>query len=168
LKAKLVVTAAFAAAITFCVVGAAGAAPSKTSALTFHLVEKDLAFNYVDNKPLGGPNDPPTLGDMFAFTSTLWTHENKRAGQLFASCVVVSGGKSPVYECTGTFTLKGGQLELQTALRDPGASPKPDHIAIVGGTGVYEGASGSLTSLSRGSNSPYSDDTVHLLLPKGV
>jgi hypothetical protein len=33
------------------------------------------------------------------------------------------------------------------------------HIAVVGGTGVYEGVTGSVTSVSRGQNSPYTDDT---------
>jgi hypothetical protein len=41
------------------------------------------------------------------------------------------------------------------------------HIAIVGGTGAYVGASGEIVSVSRGSNSPYSDDTIHLL-PKAA
>jgi hypothetical protein len=36
-------------------------------------------------------------------------------------------------------------------------------IAIVGGTRAYVGARGEVVSVSRGENSPYSDDTVHLL-----
>jgi hypothetical protein len=39
----------------------------------------------------------------------------------------------------------------------------PTNIAIVGGTGAYEGALGSIEAVSRGANSPYTDDTVHLL-----
>jgi hypothetical protein len=167
LKLKLVGAAAVAAGVAVGIwsVGASGA-PQKSSAITFHLVEKDYAFNYVDNKPRGGPNEPPSIGDMFAFTSTLWTRTNKRAGTLYATCVVATGGKNPVSACTGTFALKGGQLELQTALRF-GAENAPQKIAIVGGTGAYEGATGMVTSVSRGQNSPYSDDTVHLL-PKAA
>ena len=55
---------------------------------------------------------------------------------------------------------------MQTAIKDH-SGKIADHIAIVGGTGAYEGARGSVTSVSRGDNSPYSDDTVHLL-PKSV
>ena len=122
--------------------------------------------NFVDNKPLSGPNKRPSIGDMFVFTSTLLTHANKHAGSLYASCVVASGGKHPISECTGTFTLAGGQLELQTTIRDHNGRVA-DHIAIVGGTGAYEGARGSVISVSRGEQSPYSDDTVHLL-PKSA
>lgn len=150
------------AAVMLCVVGAAGAA--KSSGTTMHLVEKDVAFNFVDNKPTSTrAAHIASIGDMFAFTSSLWTRGNKRAGTLNASCIVTSGGKVPTFECTGTFSLAGGQLELQTAMRE---DVNPTHIAIVGGTGAYEGARGSITTVSRGQNSPYTDDTIHLL-PKG-
>jgi len=148
------------AAVMLCLVGAAGAA--KSSGITMHLVEKDTGFNFVDNKPYS-TGHVASMGDLFAFSANLLTRANKRAGSLVASCIVASGGKHPTYECTGTFSLAGGQLELQTSMRD---GVNPTHIAIVGGTGAYEGARGSVTSVSRGENSPYSDDTIHLL-PKG-
>jgi hypothetical protein len=147
------------------VAGAAGT--KKPSGITFHLVEKDAGFNFVDNKPLGGPNEPPSMGDMFVFDATLLTRGNKRAGMLYATCTVASGGKNGKAECAGTFTLAGGQLALQTVIGLAEGGSKPDRIAIVGGTGAYEGARGMVTSVSRGANSPYSDDTVHLL-PKSA
>ena len=161
MKLKFAVTAALAAAIATCVVGIAAAAKSAPG-ITFHLVEKDAGFNFVDNKPLGGKAHVASIGDMFAFTSSLWTKANKRTGSLYASCIVTSGGRHPISQCTGTFTLAGGQLALQASIKDH-TGKIPDHIAIVGGTGAYEGARGSVTSVSRGENSPYSDDTVHLL-----
>jgi hypothetical protein len=36
---------------------------------------------------------------------------------------------------------------------------------VTGGTGVCEGVTGSVTSVSRGENSPYTDDTVDLVWP---
>ena len=45
------------------------------------------------------------------------------------------------------------------------ASESVNQIAIVGGTGAYEGVTGSIASHSRGENSPFSDDTVHLIFP---
>jgi hypothetical protein len=162
LKWKLAVVAALAAVTTLCVAGVAGAA-RQAPGTTFRLVEKDEGFNFVDNKPTSSKH-VASIGDMFAFTSSLWTPAHKRAGSLQASCVVTSGGKHPVLECTGTFALAGGQLELQTSMRD-GANPT--NIAIVGGTGAYEGALGSIKAVSRGENSPYTDDTVHLL-PKAA
>jgi hypothetical protein len=157
----LAVAAALAAATALCVVGVAGAA--KTAGKTFHLVEKDEGFNFVDNKPTSTKH-VASIGDMLAFTSSLWTPGHKRAGSLNASCIVTSGGTHPVFECTGTFSLAGGQLELQTMMRE---GDNPTNIAIVGGTGAYEGALGSIKAVSRGENSPYSDDTIHLL-PKSA
>ena len=38
-------------------------------------------------------------------------------------------------------------------------------IAIVGGTGVYRGATGYVTSIARGPNSPHSDESFHIQVP---
>jgi hypothetical protein len=165
LKWKLVVVAALAAVTTLCVAGVAGAARNAPGGVTFHLIEKDGGFNFVDNKPYAkGPHGPVSLGDMFVFNSTLLTRAHKHAGSLYATCTAAAGGNSPAFVCSGTFTLAGGQLELQTAMREDN---KVTHIGIVGGTGVYEGARGSITAVSRGENSPYTDDTIHLL-PKSA
>jgi hypothetical protein len=151
-------------------VGAAGALGSSSNAtagsrsITFRLIEKDVAFNFVDNPPRQGVNAPPLLGDQFAFSSELLTRSMARAGSLQASCVVTTGGVKGLAECTGLFLLKGGTLALMgpaNITEDGGA----DHIAVVGGTGVYEGVTGSILSISRGENSPFSDDTIHLIWP---
>jgi hypothetical protein len=136
------------------------AATSHTRATTFRLVEKSQAFHFVDNPPLGGQNEPPSLGDTFALTSTLWTTSGKRAGTLRATCTVTEGGRVGASTCYGTFGLKAGQLAGIATIRGDGRIAR---IAIVGGTGDYEGARGSVTSVSRGNNSPYSDDTFHLI-----
>jgi hypothetical protein len=57
------------------------------------------------------------------------------------------------------FAFKGGQI-AGIALLSP---TNVTHISVVGGTGVYEGVSGSVTSVSRGQNT--TDDTVHLIWP---
>jgi hypothetical protein len=150
------------AAVMLCVVGAAGAA--KSSGTTMHLVEKDAGGSFVDNKPFAKPGShSASIGDMFVFSSKLLTRANKQVGMLYGSCIAATAGTTPTFECTGTFTLAGGELALQTITREP---DKVTHIAIVGGTGAYEGARGSITSVSRGPNSKYTDDTIHLL-PKG-
>ena len=160
MKLKLLVAAA--AVVALCAAGAAGAA--KSAGVTMHLVEKDAGGNFVDNKPYAKPGShAASIGDMFVFSSKLLTHANKQAGMLYGSCIAATAGNDPTFECTGTFTLAGGELALQTVIRQ---TDKVTHIAIVGGTGAYEGARGSITSVSRGPNSPYSDDTIHLL-PKG-
>jgi hypothetical protein len=129
---------------------------------TIRLVEKDKAFHFVDNAPLGGQNRPPSMGDQFVFTSELLTRSGKHAGILHATCTVTAGGRNTVSTCFGTFGLKGGQLAAMTTIV---GETKKDRIAIVGGTGIYAGARGEVISVDRGENTPYSDDTIRLLRP---
>jgi hypothetical protein len=101
------------------------------------------------------------IGDEFTFTSQLLTRSGKHAGLLEATCMIARGGKNAGATCYGNFMLKGGQLAVMAAI---GLNANaPDHIAIVGGTQAYEGVSGSIVSQSRGENSPFSDDTVHVI-----
>jgi hypothetical protein len=76
---------------------------------------------------------------------------------------VTRGGNRGAGACYGTFFLKGGQLVGIAGIKFSGSGA--DQIAVVGGTGVYEGVTGSIVSRSRGDNSPFSDDTIHLLFP---
>jgi hypothetical protein len=140
----------------------ASAAGAKASGVTtLRLVEKDSSFHFVDNPPRAVKSGP-SAGDVFVFTGELLTRSGKHAGMLHATCTVTAGGKHPVSTCVGTFGLKGGQLQAQTTITD---GAKADHIAIVGGTGVYVGVRGEVISVSRGENSPFSDDTIRLLAP---
>lgn len=132
--------------------------------VTFHLVEKDLGFNFVDNPPRQGFRVPPLMGDAFTITSELQTRGGKHAGYLVATCTVAKGGANGKATCTGQFLLKGGTLALSAAINFAENNPGGDNIAIVGGTGVYEAALGSIHAVSRG-DSPYTDDTVHILFP---
>jgi hypothetical protein len=143
--------------------GAAGATAAAHRSVTFHLVEKDLGFNYIDNPPRQGVDAPPLIGDQFAFSSELLTRSGKHAGMIEALCTIARGGVHASATCSGNALLKGGQLAVMAAIGLSGTGT--DHIAIVGGTGVYEGVSGSVASRSRGENSPFSDDTVHIVYP---
>jgi hypothetical protein len=129
--------------------------------VTFHLVEKQVGFNYIDNPPHQGPRQPPLIGDEFAFTSELMTKSGARAGHLEATCIVTRGGTNASGPCYGVFGLAGGQITGIALFSQTNTT----HVAITGGTGVYEGVTGSVTSVSRGQNSRYTDDTVHLIWP---
>jgi hypothetical protein len=141
---------------------AAAAAAKDSGVTTIRLVEKEMAGRFVDNPPLGGDNKPPSIGDVFAFTSELLTRSGKHAGMLHASCTVTLGGQNGVSTCFGTYRLKGGQLQAMTTIA---GEPRTQRIAIVGGTGIYAGARGEVTSVNRGENSPFSDNTIRLLRP---
>ena len=136
------------------------AAVNKKS-VTFHLVEKAVGFHFIDNPPRQGPNSPPLMGDQFALTSDLLTKSGLHAGTLEALCTVTRGGERSRGPCYGVFGLKGGQIAGIALLSNTNVT----HIAVVGGTGVYEGVTGSVLSVSRGENSPFTDDTVHLIWP---
>ena len=143
------------------VAASASAKSGATRSVTFHLVEKQVGFNYIDNPPHQGANLPPLIGDEFAFTSELMTKTGARAGHLEATCMVTRGGINSSGPCYGVFALAGGDVTGIALLNQTSTT----HIAVVGGTGVYEGVTGSVTSVSRGENSPYTDDTVHLIWP---
>jgi hypothetical protein len=140
---------------------ARSAAPAAKKSVTFHLVEKSVGFNFIDNPPRQGFNSPPLIGDSFAFTANLLTRGGAHAGTLEATCTITRGGDHTRGPCYGVFALKGGQIAGIALLSFANVT----HVAVVGGTGVYEGVSGSVTSVSRGENSPYTDDTVHLIWP---
>jgi len=150
----------FVAAAAF---AAAGATAATHRSVTIHLVEKDVGSNFVDNPPRQGFNAAPLMGDQFTFTSQLLTRSGQHAGLIEATCMVARGGKNSGATCYGNFLLKGGQLAVIAAIGFSGNGP--DHIAIVGGTQAYEGVTGSIVSQSRGENSPFSDDTVHIVYP---
>ncbi|HKP19678.1 MAG TPA: hypothetical protein VJT84_14475 [Gaiellaceae bacterium] len=156
-----VLAAAVAAAAVAAVSFAAGGSQSATG-ITLHLVEKDQAFHYVDNPPVSTPQEHfASQGDVFVFTANLFTQGGKRAGTLNAYCVVTQGGNPETSTCTGTFGLAGGQLAAMASMRGEGGTSK---IAVVGGTGAYEGAKGSAVSISK-PNGNTSRDTIHLILP---
>ena len=129
--------------------------------VTFHLVEKQIGFNYIDNPPRQGQNAPPLIGDQFAFTSDLFTKSGARAGSIDATCTVARGGVHPSGPCYGVFRFKGGEL---VGIASLSFSNPATQIVVVGGTGVYAGVTGSVLSVSKGQNSPISDDTFQLLM----
>jgi hypothetical protein len=135
--------------------------PAAKKSVTFHLVEKQVGFNFIDNPPRQGFNSPPMIGDSFALTANLLTKDGAHAGTLEATCTVTRGGNHTRGACYGVFALKGGQI-AGIALLPP---TNVTHIAVVGGTGAYEGVTGSVISVSRGENTPFADDTVHLIWP---
>lgn len=134
---------------------------AKSRSVTLHLVEKTAGFNYVDNPPRQGINAPPLIGDQFAFSADLLTRSGKHAGTFGATCMVARGGVHATTVCYGLYSLKGGDIAGMAR----GSESNTTHIAIVGGTGVYEGVTGSSIEVNRPNDSPFTDVTVHLLFP---
>jgi hypothetical protein len=141
---------------------AAAAAPRAPKNVTFHLVEKQIGSNFIDNPPRQGFNSPPLIGDEFVFTSDVQTKAGAHAGSLNATCMVSRGGNNGTGPCYGVYSFKGGQLMGIATLS---FTNRVTQIAIVGGTGAYAGATGTVVSIGRGQNSRFTDDTFRLLLP---
>jgi hypothetical protein len=133
-----------------------------TRNVTFHLVEKDVGFNLVDNPPRQGFNEPPLMGDQFAIAAEMQTRVGAHAGWLDATCMISRGGPHGHGPCYGVYSFKGGQIAGITTFNLAGNVTR---IILVGGTGAYAGVRGTVVSVSRGQNSPYSDDTFNLILP---
>lgn len=153
--------------ITVVVVGitalsAAGARKAASRSIAFHLVEKQVGSNFIDNPPRQGFNAPPLIGDEFVFTSDVQTKTGAHAGSLNATCMISRGGNNGTGPCYGVYSFKGGQLMGIARLSFTNSRTL---IAIVGGTGVYAGATGTVVSVSRGQNSPFTDSTFNLVIP---
>jgi hypothetical protein len=78
------------------------AAPAAKKSVTFHLVEKQVGFNFIDNPPRQGFSSGPLLGDQFAFTNNLQTKSGLHAGTLEATCMVTRGGRHTRGPCYGS------------------------------------------------------------------
>ncbi|MGH3333559.1 MAG: allene oxide cyclase barrel-like domain-containing protein [Nocardioidaceae bacterium] len=150
------VAAAVALPVTFLALQPTNAA-STTGPDSFRLVERGGTFKFVDIPPKQkSDRDPPTAGDELIFTSKLFRH-GKRVGTLHAVCTVTRAAppnRTPAV-CTGGLVLREGTITLTFV----GALKDKIEIAITGGTGRYAGASGTVTSESKGR---ISIDTVHL------
>lgn len=152
-----------AAAIVAAVVVATGSATgggnaARIQTLTLIEAEQSGSFSFVDNDPKstsGNPENPDLSGgDIFAFSSELLTKTKQHAGFLHAFCVATvpssNGFEDARFQCSGTMNLQGGTLALSGLVN---TRREVSQIAIVGGTGSYEGVTGSIRSVSRDNES---------------
>ena len=125
--------------------------------LNFTESDKDAHF-----APIGNATDrsnPP--GSGFALSIPLQDSSKKAVGEINAICI--STKASPAHgnlegTCSGTADVPDGQLVINVG----GEVGNDVTGAIVGGTGKYEGATGTFTSKSSGQGS---DDTFNITLP---
>jgi hypothetical protein len=155
LTAALLASAAGMAALA----GTVSADHPGSTTLTF--VERNNlgTFEFVDVRPRSFRRGEPRIspGDMFMGSSPLFNAANtRREGKLFFKCTAITGAKRfgrATFLCEGTARLSDGTLALSVLFKG-GATGGP----VIGGTGAYEGASGSFTSDERRRTSV---DTFH-------
>ena len=138
-----------AAVVSLGVATAVGRASSGGAAL--HFYERQGSTTFVDNAPKG---KEPTAGDVFVFTNPVYTRHGSRVGSDHGSCTIVRG-KPLVAQCTSTLQLPQGQLMILNV--DTGK--RSFSAAVVGGTGGFAGAHGTLSTHTVGKA-----DTLEIVL----
>jgi hypothetical protein len=133
--------------------------------LSFYEPDAQSTFKIVDNAPKmfgarPGPRSRFSIGDQLALSSALFDKKGgTRQGRLYAHGTIVKGGTfdTAALAASGSFVLNdGSQIAVQGYL----SFSKDSTIAVVGGTGRFEGARGhDLTT----NNANSSTDTLTLL-----
>ncbi len=141
-RTALFVVLGLACLATLAHLGAAAQQPAPPSG-TLELVQRDreTRFTMVDLPPRQGNRRLPTPGDVAVISGPMRSASNRRVGRVQAHFTAVSRGRRFAAEVTGTFLLRRGNIMIQ----GPIGEGRVDRLAIVGGTGVYAGARGTLT-----------------------
>jgi hypothetical protein len=161
MRRVVTLAAAAVAATVIAAILTTGGAAQVPGERTFKIIEgSGGTIKLIDNAPKArNPRNPRlSVGDAYVFSSPLFNEADQRIGKLHVYCVVTRGGKfaRATSQCNGTYALRDGTLAANAVVRGGEAT-----IAVVGGTGAYEGARGSITDrdLPRGRT----EATVHLL-----
>lgn len=91
---------------------------------------------------LGEPGD--SVGDILTFDQPLPNKKGKQIGNNSGICTRTR--VSEYFQCQWTLTLDAGSIQVAGREMDNGKSD----IAIVGGTGQYQGISGQMESVNNG------------------
>ena len=108
---------------------------------TLELVQRDreARFRLIDVPPRQGERGRPTTGDGFLITGPVRDTAGNRAGRLQAHFVITNLRREEA-QGSATFMLPDGHIVIGGAE----TRARIDDFAIVGGTGRYAGARGTL------------------------
>jgi hypothetical protein len=137
------------------VLGASGlvGGQSEAPAGDLTVVERATTDTVID---IGTTGD--SIGDLLAFGNDLYDAANaEKAGRDEGTCFRSNPGMA--WECTWTNILADGSITVQGPFLD---SLEDTELAITGGTGVYAGASGTMTLHSRNEAGTELDFVFHL------
>ena len=95
--------------------------------------------NFID---LGEPGD--SVGDILTFDQPLRDIQGKQIGNNSGICIRTRVGEH--FQCQWSLTLDDGSIQVAGREMDKGKSD----IAIVGGTGQYQGICGQMESVNNG------------------
>jgi hypothetical protein len=118
---------------------------------TIAVIEHPDSDVTIDLAPTGD-----SAGDLLPFSNPIFDATNTtKVGDDQGNCVRTKVGVS--YECNWTTNLKNGSITVEGAFLDAG----PSTLAIIGGTGRYAGARGSMDLASTPDGKAYTF-TFHL------
>ena len=140
----LIVTAAGAAIISTAVVGSSGAQQPGPPIGTLELVTRDreTRFTFVDNPP----RRREARGDLIMIVGRLRDGSNRPAGRVHGSFAETKAAPRYVQQGSATFILGNGRIMVTGALDNRGRNDRTDTLAVVGGSGAYAGARGTVVS----------------------
>jgi hypothetical protein len=165
-RAPILVSAALVAAATASAIAVTTGSAQAPGERTLTFVEREVSGVDVfqDVPPLvKGKDVRPTNGDGILFKNTVLDATGKtKLGIFEAHCTFLHATRKVEGSrvlCDGFYTLADGTITAQVATN------LSDQVtfAVTGGTGAYEGASGSGSNISRGRTSKLSDTVIHLL-----
>lgn len=155
-----------AVAVTVVLVAAGSAHTSGARTLTVLDDTHHATQAFIDSAPRSPTRDPRSrrfrlsTGDILYVRSPILDAQGtERIGTAYSQFTVVKGDSfaNVVFRGHGAFRLRDGQLTADGVVRAANAT---NTVAVLGGTGAYEGARGSLTL----TEVPHgSQDTIHLL-----
>ena len=135
----IVPSLAAAAVIAVSVAVASGSDKPASASKTTRAQSTTVSVEQVDNAPPG-----VSAGDLLVFRNRL-TRAGKALGSLEIACTFVKLEED--YACHGTAFLPGGRLALSGALS---LDRQTNVLPIIGGTGRYRRARGTLTARQTG------------------
>jgi hypothetical protein len=165
MKRSSAIGAALAAAL---LIGAAANAGSQTSAPTLSFLDATSrgTQHFLDNAPSRRAGTPRSkrfrlsIGDeLYTLSPILDAKTSNRIGTSYSQFTVVSGNSfgNAWFKGHGVFQLYDGQIVVDGITK---AATTTNTVAVVGGTGAYKGARGSMTFTETTNGS---QDIMHLL-----
>jgi hypothetical protein len=105
-------------------------------------LDRETRFAFVDNPP----RRRERAGDLFVINARLRNAADRRAGRLHASFAETQPPPRVVAQGSATFILRNGQIMVSGPIVDQGRADRTDTFAVVGGTGAYTAARGTMVS----------------------
>lgn len=123
--------------------------PADDGRLELRMAYREAKVTFVDNPPrMTKRRQSESPGDMAVSRGALRDAAGRRIGTVH-SVFTISGGASPRTSelSTAVFLLRDGQIATQgVVLNQPGGrGPDRDVLPVVGGSGAYAGARGTMT-----------------------